>query len=96
MPKKNQVRPVEGFRPDGQPAEIGWKAILQGIINKYAGTRTNGNVASHRTKEHNAIVLLAGMNLLHDELGMPIKNPYNLGDRHIAKLVHHWWYEQKK
>jgi hypothetical protein len=93
---KNQLRPVEGFRPDGQPAETGWKAILQAILNKYAGTRVNGNVASHRTKEHNAIVLEAGMKLLHGDLRMFIQNPYNIGERHIAKLVHHWWYVQKK
>jgi hypothetical protein len=93
---KNQLRPVEGVRPDGQPAETGWKAILQAIINKHAGTRVNGNVASHRTKEHNSIVLEAGMKLLHGDLGMHIQNPYNIGERHIARMVHHWWYEQKK
>lgn len=93
---QNQLRAVEGFRPDGQPAETGWKAILQAIINQYAGTRVNGKVAAHRTKEHNSIVLEAGMKLLHGDLGMHIKNPYNLGERHIARMVHHWWYVQKK
>ena len=79
MPKKNQLCPTEGLRPDGQPAEAGWKAILPALIDKYAGTRVNGNVASHRTKAHNAIVLEAGMKLLHGELGpvQPWRPPYH-------------------
>jgi hypothetical protein len=96
MAKKDQVRAVEGFRPDGQRAETGWKGIMQALIDKYGGTRLNGKVASHRTKQQNSITLMAGMNTLTGDLKMAIQNPYNIGDRHITKLVQHWYYVEKK
>jgi len=68
----------------------GWKSQLQRLIDKHAGTRADGRVAAHRTRDQTATVLFAGMNTLHYELGMRIQILTNFNERHITRLVQHW------
>lgn len=67
----------------------GWRRELQTIVDRHAGIRVNGKVASHRTRELTASVLFAAFGTLAG-LGFKIQNPRNLGGRHIEALVHHW------
>ncbi|QCP47864.1 hypothetical protein FAZ95_00890 [Trinickia violacea] len=72
----------------------GWRDRVQEIITANVHKRVNGRVASNRTMEHNATVIFSAMNTLH-RLGYPVKNPYNLGDKHVRTLVQHWYEEDK-
>ncbi len=70
----------------------GWRRELQIIVNRHAGVRVNGNVASHRTRELTASVLFAVFGTLAG-LGFKLQNPRNLGERHIEALVRHWHWQ---
>jgi integrase len=70
----------------------GWRRELQTIVNRHAGVRVNGNVASHRTRELTASVLFAVFGTLAG-LGFKLQNPRNLGERHIEALVRHWHWQ---
>lgn len=78
-----------------QEGEKGWKAMVQEIITANVHKRVNGRVASNRTMEHNATVIFVAMKTLHYKLNAPVKNPYNLRDKHIEKLVVYWLQEGK-
>lgn len=69
----------------------GWRKELQRLIDKHAGERLNGKVASSRTREATATELFAAFNTLHDDLGFKLQNPKNLGEKHIQALVNHWY-----
>jgi hypothetical protein len=86
--------PDEGDVPAAAEPK-GWKALVQEIISANVHRRVNGRVASHRTMEHNATVIFVAMKTLHEKLRMPVKNPYNLGDKHIQKLVQFWYLAAK-
>ncbi|VVE36545.1 phage integrase N-terminal domain-containing protein [Pandoraea soli] len=67
----------------------GWRRELQTVVDRHAGVRVNGNVASHRTRELTASVLFAVFGTL-TVLGFKLQNPRNLGERHVDVLVKHW------
>lgn len=67
----------------------GWRKELETLIDRHAGVRVNGNVASHRTRQLTATVLFAAFGTLGG-LGFKLQNPRNLGERHIEALVRHW------
>uniref|UniRef100_UPI002AB31D42 phage integrase N-terminal domain-containing protein n=1 Tax=Paraburkholderia sp. J69-2 TaxID=2805437 RepID=UPI002AB31D42 len=71
---------------------VGWRGELQKLIDRHAGVRMNGNVASFRTRELTAKTLFAVFNTLH-LLGYRLQNPANLGARHVDALVKHWYAE---
>lgn len=73
----------------------GWKKQMQDLIDKNAGTRADGRVASNRTRDITAQVLFAGVNKLH-ELGMRVQVPSKIREKHIHRLVAHWHSEGKK
>ena len=70
-----------------------WKKELGDIVKKHAGIRVNGKVASHRTKEQAAQVLMEAFQTLHG-LGYKVM-PQNLGDRHIRILMNEWYFKKK-
>ena len=70
----------------------GWRKELQTIVDRHAGMRMNGNVASHRTRELTASVLFAVFGTLAG-LGFKLQNPRNLGERHVEALVRHWHWQ---
>lgn len=83
--------------PQASPAERsdspgGWRKELQALIDRHAGVRVNGNVASHRTRELTASVLFAAFGMLAG-LGFKLQNPRNLGERHVEALVRHWHWQ---
>ncbi|MBB5547452.1 site-specific integrase [Paraburkholderia fungorum] len=73
-------------------AHGGWRRELQTIVDRHAGIRVNGNVASHRTRELSASVLFAVFGTLAG-LGFKLQNPRNLGERHVEALVRHWHWQ---
>lgn len=72
-----------------------WQQKVDEIMKLVGPRRVNGKVASERTQTMSKEVLSTAIRLLH-ELGYKIQDPKNLGERHIAVLVKHWWYCQKK
>ena len=70
----------------------GWRKELQTIVDRHAGMRMNGNIASHRTRELTASVLFAVFGTLAG-LGFKLQNPRNLGERHVEALVRHWHWQ---
>lgn len=70
----------------------GWRRELQTLVDRHAGVRLNGKVASLRTRELAASVLFASFSTLAG-LGFKLQNPRNLGDRHIEALVQHWHWQ---
>jgi integrase len=78
------------------PQLVGWKAQLQELIDRHAGYRVDGRVASHRTRAIAATVLFAGFNTLHNELGMRVQTPWNIREEHIRRLVEYWHHAEGK
>jgi hypothetical protein len=95
MAKDHDNNFIGGELKPGSADTRGWKDILQEIISKNVHTRKNGKVASGRTREHNAIVIFKFMNTLHQHLDMKVKNPYNLGEKHIREVLEFWVREGK-
>lgn len=62
---------------------------LNEILQKHSGTRTNGKVASERTKSAIGEALRADFRRLSD-LGFKLQKPENLGDKHVAALCKSW------
>lgn len=62
---------------------------LNAILHKHSGTRTNGKVASERTKSAIGEALRAEFRRL-SHLGFKIQKPENLGDKHIEALCKSW------
>jgi site-specific recombinase XerD len=62
---------------------------LNANLEKHAGTRTNGKVASERTKSAIGESLRADFRRLA-ELGYMLQKPDNLRDKHIAALCQSW------
>ena len=63
---------------------------LNADLEKHAGTRTNGNVASARTKRAIGESLRADFRRL-SELGYLLQKPDNLRDKHVAALCQSWY-----
>lgn len=80
--------PVPSGRRGDSPS--GWRRELQGILDRHAGVRVNGEVASHRTRELTASVLFAAFGTL-TALGFKLQNPRNLGEKHVEVLVGEWY-----
>ncbi|GAB3628302.1 Tyrosine recombinase XerC [Pandoraea terrae] len=88
---------VEQDAPQAPPAGRkdtpgGWRRELQSIVDRHAGVRVNGNIASHRTRELTCSVLFAVFGTLTG-LGFKLQNPRNLGERHVEALVRHWHWQ---
>lgn len=66
---------------------------LNATLQKHSGTRTNGTVASERTKTAFGEALRADFRRLV-AMGFKIQKPDNLGDKHIAALVKAWHAEK--
>jgi site-specific recombinase XerD len=79
---------------NGGTNPVGWRDKVQALIDANAHRRVNGRVAAHRTQEHNATVIFNAMKTLH-ALNHPVKDPYNLKDRHVQLLVDYWYEEGK-
>lgn len=62
---------------------------LNAILLKHSGTRTNGKVASERTKRAIGESLRADFRRLV-ELGFKLKKPENLGEKHVGALCQSW------
>lgn len=65
------------------------KNQLNAILQKHSGTRTNGKVASERTKSAIGESLRADFVRL-SHLGFKLQNPENLGEKHIEALCKSW------
>jgi len=68
-------------------------AELNAILDTYAGTRTNGKIASERTKSAIGEALRADFKRL-SALGYKLQKPDNLSDKHIFALCASWHNEQ--
>lgn len=66
---------------------------LNAILNKYSGTRTNGKVASERTKSAIGESLRADFRRL-SYLKFKLQKPENLGEKHIEALCGSWHSEK--
>lgn len=62
---------------------------LNETLQKHSGTRTNGKVASERTKSAIGEALRADFRRLSD-LGFKIQKPDNLGEKHVTALCNSW------
>lgn len=62
---------------------------LNAILKKHSGTRTNGTVASERTKTALGEALRADLRRL-DALGFKLQKPENISERHIEALCKAW------
>jgi site-specific recombinase XerC len=62
---------------------------LNAILQKHSGTRTNGKVASERTKSAIGEALRADFRRLCD-LGFKLQRPENLGEKHVTALCSSW------
>lgn len=69
------------------------KEQINAILGANASTRTNGRVASERTRAAIGEHIHACFNHLY-KLGYKLQSPENLGDRHIAALCG-FWHENK-
>jgi integrase len=69
------------------------KSQINAYLEKNAGTRTNGRVASERTKSAMGEHVHANFNHLLD-LGFKLQRPENIGGRHIVALCR-FWYENE-
>lgn len=65
---------------------------LNAILQKHSGTRTNGKVASERTKSAFGEALRADFRRL-SELGFKLQKPDNFGEKHVAALCVSWYSE---
>ncbi|MFC5477203.1 integrase domain-containing protein [Massilia suwonensis] len=65
------------------------KTQLNAILQANAGTRTNGKVASERTKSAIGEALHADFRRL-SALGFKLQKPDNLGDKHVRALCMSW------
>lgn len=65
---------------------------LNAILQKHSGTRTNGKVASERTKSAIGEALRADFRRLSD-LGFKLQKPDNFGEKHAAALCVSWYSE---
>lgn len=66
---------------------------LNAILHKHSGTRTNGKVASERTKSAIGEALRADFRRL-SELGFKLQKPDNLGEKHVEALCKSWHGEE--
>ena len=73
----------------------GWKDKLQNLINEHAYKHVHGRVASPRTIAITAESLFKAFKTLYSELGMK-PQPHNLKEKHVRRLVEHWYYTEKK
>lgn len=69
------------------------KSQINAILKENASTRTNGRVASERTKSAIGEHIHANFNHLN-RLGFKMRNPHNLSEKHIEALCN-YWYENK-
>lgn len=69
------------------------KSKINAILKEKASTRTNGRVASERTKSAIGEHVHASFNHLNN-LGYKLKSPENIGDKHIEALCT-FWYDKK-
>ena len=65
------------------------KSQLNAILDTHSGTRTNGKIASERTKSAIGEALRADFNRL-STLGYKLQKPDNLSDKHISALCKAW------
>lgn len=72
-----------------------WESKVNQILVEHSAKRTNGRIASERTKTMTKEVVYAAFRRLH-WLGLKIENPQNLGNRHIEILVNDWYSKGKK
>lgn len=66
---------------------------LNAILQKHSGTRTNGKVASERTKSAIGEALRADFRRLA-VLGFRLQRPENLGEKHVEALCKSWYGEK--
>lgn len=69
------------------------KKLLNEILERFAKTRVNGNVASHSTASTNGKNLHTCFNDLW-RIGYKITDPNNLSQTHVKKLCEHWHAKQ--
>jgi integrase len=69
--------------------------ILTTLLNENSGTRTNGRVASDRTRTAYGEVLRMAFDQL-TALGHRIQNPRNLNEEHIGALCQFWYLEGRR
>ncbi|MFC5550193.1 phage integrase N-terminal domain-containing protein [Massilia aerilata] len=66
---------------------------LNAILQKHSGTRTNGKVASERTKSAIGEALRADFRRL-STLGFKLQKPENLGEKHVEALCKSWYNDE--
>lgn len=65
------------------------KPQLDALLQKHAGTRVNGGVASDRTSEAAGDSIKASFSRL-SKMGFRLQNPENLAEKHIEALCKYW------
>ena len=67
---------------------------LNAILEEHAGTRVDGRVASDRTHTAAKESLRASFRQI-PKLGFRLEDPRNIGEKHIAALCRHWYFNKR-